>query len=83
MACTVGRTRISLSVTRCGRLTAKAMTSAMSCGGMDQSRESLAVLLLSAWVMWSESSVAIAPGSMTMTRMSGCSSTRRASDQPL
>jgi len=27
-----------LSVTRCGRLTAKAMTSAMSCGGMDQSR---------------------------------------------
>jgi hypothetical protein len=51
MACTVGRTRISLSVTRCGRLTAKAMTPAMSSGGMAMSRESLAALLLSAWVM--------------------------------
>src|SRR5215212_4143197 len=36
-----------------------------------------------AWVMWSGSSVAVAPGSMTMTRTSGCSSTRSASDQPL
>jgi hypothetical protein len=67
IACTVGRTRISLSVTRCGRLTAKAMTSAMSCGGIDQSRASLETRLLSAWVMWSGSSVAVAPGSMTMT----------------
>jgi hypothetical protein len=71
-----------LSVTRCGRLTAKAMTSAMSCGGMDQSR-ALETRLLAAWVMWSGSSVAVAPGSMTMTRTSGCSSTRSASDQPL
>src|SRR5688572_8591947 len=38
MACAVGRTRISLSVTRCGRLTAKAMTPAMSSGGMAMSR---------------------------------------------
>jgi hypothetical protein len=72
-----------LSVTRCGRLTAKAMTSAMSRGGMDQSRASLETRLLAAWVMWSGSSVAVAPGSMTMTRTSGCSSTRSASDQPL
>ncbi len=41
------RTRISLSVTRCGRLTAKAMTSAMSLGGMAVSRSSLAAFLLS------------------------------------
>ena len=32
--------------------------------------------------MWSVSSVATAPGSMTITRMSGWSSWRRASDQP-
>jgi hypothetical protein len=31
-------------------------------------------------VMWLVSSVATAPGSMTVTRMSGCSSCRRASD---
>jgi hypothetical protein len=39
--------------------------------------------LVSPWVMWSVSSVATAPGSMTMTRTSGWSSWRRASDQPL
>jgi hypothetical protein len=44
---------------------------------------SSAARLLSAWVMWSASSVAMAPGSMTVTRMSGSGSTRRASDHPL
>jgi hypothetical protein len=39
--------------------------------------------LVSACVMWSVSSVATAPGSMTVTRMSGCSSWRNASDHPL
>jgi hypothetical protein len=31
--------------------------------------------------MWSVSSVATAPGSISITRMSGCSSRRNASDQ--
>jgi hypothetical protein len=39
--------------------------------------------LVCACVMWSGSSVATAPGSTTITRTSGCSSWRRASDQPL
>ena len=63
MACVVGRTRISLSVTRCGRLMAKAMTSAMSCAGIPISAVgSSAVFLLPGWVMWAANSVAMASG---------------------
>jgi hypothetical protein len=39
--------------------------------------------LASGLVMWSVSSVATAPGSMTMTRTPGWSSWRSDSDQPL
>ena len=70
-AATVGRTSSSLIVTRRGRVTAKAMISAVIaiCSYIFS-----AACFASAEVMCSVSSVATAPGSMTMTRTSGCSS---------
>ena len=79
----VGRTRISLSDTPRGRETANAMISAMSCAAIDVcSYICSAAALVSLWVMWSVSSVATAPGSITITRTSGCSCWRSDSDQP-
>ena len=79
----VGRTRISLSDTPRGRETANAMISAMSCAAIDVcSYICSAAAFVSVWVMWSVSSVATAPGSITITRTSGCNCWRNDSDQP-
>src|SRR5947209_13075539 len=84
IAWAVGRMRISLSDTLCGREPANPMTSAMSSGRSEVEATNSSVLLwVSSWVMWLASSVATAPGSTTFTRMCGCSSWRGASGQPL
>jgi hypothetical protein len=76
--------RISLSVRRRGRSIAKAMTSATSSAVIAVSSYIFSVTcLVCASVMWSVSSVATAPGSMIITRTSGWSAWRSASDQPL
>ena len=72
-----------MSDTLRGRETAKAMISAMSWRVIAVSSYICsAAALVSAWVMWSVSSVATAPGSITITRTSGCSCWRSDSDQP-
>jgi hypothetical protein len=82
-ACAVGRTRISFSDIRFGRETGNAMTSAMTSGLIAiPPTHSCTALRVSSWVMCSGSSVATAPGSITITRTSGCSSSRKPSDQP-
>jgi hypothetical protein len=44
--------------------------------------KSFANARVASWVMWSVSSVSTAPGSITVTRICGCSSSRSPSDQP-
>src|SRR5271166_5203939 len=66
----VGRIRISFSETLRGRESANAMTSAMSWAEIDSlSYICSAVCLVWGWVMWSVSSVATAPGSISTTRI--------------
>jgi hypothetical protein len=72
-----------LIVTRRGRAIAKAITSAMSSAVIASSSYICSArVFVSGSVMWSVSSVATAPGSMSVTRTSGWSSWRRPSDQP-
>jgi hypothetical protein len=72
VGCAVGRSKILFKVRRRGLVTAIAITSATSETWMASRRSNPSVVcLVASSVMWSMSSVATAPGSVTVTRMSG------------